>query len=75
MDIIDVSNLNRQFLFRYECVHFKTDTTFVGTYIILFCLCLTYFRSKDVGRPKADVAAEFIHQRVPGCNVVPYPLK
>ncbi|EGU12679.1 NEDD8 activating enzyme [Rhodotorula toruloides ATCC 204091] len=49
MDTIDVSNLNRQFLFRWVSR-----------------------RPEDVGKSKAQCAADFVMKRVPGCKVTPY---
>jgi len=63
MDTIDLSNLNRQFLFRL----------FVAMVMFVLFYCHGN-RPKDIGRPKADVAAEFVNNRVPGVRIKPYPL-
>ena len=60
MDTIDISNLNRQFLFRYVVIN-----------LMLCLLLIRMVRPKDVGKPKAIVAAEFIMNRVPGVKVTP----
>jgi ubiquitin-activating enzyme E1 C len=60
MDTIDLSNLNRQFLFRSALFYsFYSDQL------------LHHFRQSDVGKSKAEVAAAFIEKRVSGCRVVP----
>ena len=38
--------------------------------VLIFIFC---YRSKDIGKPKSDIAAEFINSRVKGCCVKPYP--
>lgn len=61
MDTIDVSNLNRQFLFRYGsplCYRVEAWLTEI-------------YRQKDVGQSKAVAAANFIMKRVPGVKVTP----
>ena len=62
MDTIDISNLNRQFLFR----------SVAYTRVLNPFLDWMSYRPKDVGKPKATVAAEFIMNRVPGVVVTPY---
>lgn len=32
------------------------------------------YRPRDVGKPKVQVASDFIKARIPDCHVVPYPL-
>lgn len=70
MDTIDISNLNRQFLFRR--VRFLSTALRSGELMTKhFADPPTDHRQKDVGKPKATVAAEFVMNRVPGCQVTP----
>jgi len=43
---------------------------FLCSILVIFC-CIC--RRSDIGKSKAQVAADFINKRVPGCNVTPYP--
>lgn len=38
-----------------------------------FTCSLIFCRPKDIGKPKAEIAAAFINKRIPGANVIPYP--
>ena len=67
MDTIDVSNLNRQFLFRCREPSGARQAT-----ASLTCLPPTPHRPKDVGKPKAQVAAARIMERVAGVSVTPH---
>lgn len=53
MDTIDVSNLNRQFLFRYTIHLLSADR----------------ISAADVGQSKATTAANFVMKRVRGVHV------
>lgn len=62
MDTIDISNLNRQFLFRLVSL-FQNSSGILLTHHTI--------READVGKSKAIVAADFIMTRVPGVKVTP----
>lgn len=67
MDTIDVSNLNRQFLFR--CVLRRREGGRAQADArsgLLTC------SPEDVGKSKAKCAADFVMKRVPGCKVTPW---
>lgn len=58
LDKIDVTNLNRQFLFRYA-TPLSLDSSSV-------------LRKNDVGKYKAEVAAKFVMERCPKVKITSY---
>ncbi|KAL9325510.1 hypothetical protein ACSQ67_006155 [Phaseolus vulgaris] len=58
MDRIEVTNLNRQFLFRLT-----------SRFLLFTCFAC---RLEDVGKPKAEVAAKRVMERISGVQIVPH---
>ncbi|CAN5955837.1 unnamed protein product, partial [Sphagnum jensenii] len=77
MDTIDVSNLNRQFLFRIV-VSFGSIRSSLSSKARAICgwkSCTAVgvdCRMQDVGKPKSEVAAARVMQRVKGVTVIPH---
>lgn len=70
MDTIDVSNLNRQFLFRRgSLIPIAVRPLSFSRLAELLALLITSFRPRDVGKPKAVIAAERVMERVAGVTV------
>jgi ubiquitin-activating enzyme E1 C len=65
LDEVDVTNLNRQFLFRFVVAEEGSRKTELLT---------DWWENsaKDVGQSKALTAAAFINRRVPGARVTPH---
>lgn len=62
MDTIDITNLNRQFLFRFESGCADASASLA-------------VRAADVGKPKCEVAAAFVQRRCPGVSVTAHNSK
>jgi len=69
MDTIDVSNLNRQFLFRCATLRASCAPPAPPMHSRRVCVVSSV---KDVGKPKAEVAAARIMERVAGVSVTPH---
>lgn len=70
LDRIDISNLNRQFLFRYTPpARVRCPAGAHSLAVAAARPRARALRVKDVGRYKAEVAAEFVMARVPGVDV------
>lgn len=70
MDRIEVTNLNRQFLFRLTS--YISLLRFYTSLLLLLLLICFACRLEDVGKPKAEVAAKRVMERITGVEIVPH---